>query len=56
MAENNLGVHHHMYQNNFYITVKLGENHGSRFYGKMKAKIYIQKDLEEAAEEMKRRG
>jgi hypothetical protein len=57
VLENNLGVHHHVYQDNFYNSVYLVGNllkHEIRVRGTMRPNTGIPKDLEKEAQELKR--
>lgn len=58
--ENNLGVHHYVYQDDFYNGVKcegkMCLEYVSRAYSTMKTKRGISKGLDEATEELRRRG
>jgi hypothetical protein len=57
VLENNLGVHHHVHQHNFYNSVNLVGNllkHKIRVCGTMMPNRGILKDLEKEAKELKR--
>jgi hypothetical protein len=57
VLENNLGAHHHVYQDNFYNSVNLVGNllkHKIRVCGTMRPYRGIPKDLEKEAKELKR--
>jgi hypothetical protein len=57
VLENNVGVHHHVYQDNFYNSVNLAENllkHNIRVCGTMRPNRGIPKDLEKEAKGLKK--
>jgi hypothetical protein len=57
VLENNVGVHHHVYQDNFYNSVDLTENllkRNIRVCGTMRPNRLIPKDLEKEAKGLKK--
>jgi hypothetical protein len=56
MLENNVGVHHHVYQDNFYNSVNLAENlkRNIRVCGTMRPNRGIPTDLEKEAKGLKK--
>jgi hypothetical protein len=57
VLENNLGIHHHVYQDNFYNSVNLVGSllkHKIRVCGTIRRNRGIPKDLEKEAKELKR--